>query len=252
MTTRDSEPLLIQEQRGKILSVSLNRPAKLNAMSLAMLAELLTALEFARRTDDVRVVILTGVGDKAFCAGGDLNEIRKLTQKTARAYAAKGHELTAAIENLGKPVIAAINGYALGGGLEIALACHLRIASNTAQLGLPEIRHGIIPGWGGTARIVRAVGSSRAMEICLLGEPITADQAYRIGLVHQVSEPGGLMNLARNHAESLAGASPAAVAGITDVISRAIDLTMENALILEEERFAVCCRAAEIRTKPVT
>lgn len=164
----DQELVLTRQQNG-VLTITLNRPEKLNAVSLALMAELVRALLAARKSEQVRAVILTGVGERAFCAGGDLNEIKRLNPRTARAYAAKGHRLTSLIENLGKPVIAAINGYALGGGLEIALACHLRIAATTAKLGLPEIKHGVMPGWGGTARIARAIGPSRAMAVCLLG-----------------------------------------------------------------------------------
>ena len=188
--------LVLAQQEGSVLTITLNRPEKLNAVSLALMGELVRVLHAAKKSSQVRVVVLTGAGESSFCAGGDLDEIRRLNSRTSHTYAAKGHRLASLIENLGKPVIAAINGYALGGGLEIALACHFRIAATTAKLGLPEIKHGIIPGWGGTARLVRVVGTSRAMAFCLFGEMITAACALEIGLVHQVAEASELLRIA--------------------------------------------------------
>src|SRR5437762_9384673 len=174
----------------QIATITINRPEKLNALNMAVMGELRDAFTAIKDDAEVRVALLTGAGEKAFVAGADIAELDKNNPVEAKAYTHKGQAVLDLIENLGKPVIACINGYALGGGCELALACTLRIASENAKLGQPEVKLGIIPGYGGSQRLARIVGEGRAMELCLSGEPITAAEAYRIGLVNRVVPRG--------------------------------------------------------------
>ena len=187
-----------------VMSITIDRQQKLNALNIDVVTQLQSAIDIAASQDDVRCVVITGAGSKAFVAGADITEIRKLDKDNMQSMTALGSGLMSSIENLGKPVIAAINGYALGGGCELALACHIRIASDNAYLGLPEVQLGLMPGYGGTQRLSRLIGHGRSLEMMLTGKPINADQARNYGLVNQVVEAGELLMTAGKLAATLA------------------------------------------------
>ena len=184
--------VVLTELSEKILTVTVNRPEKLNALNAEVVEGLRDAFHGAKSNAEVGAVILTGSGEKAFVAGADIASFTALDPVTARDYARRGQAALNLIERLGKPVIAAINGFALGGGCELAMACTIRLASKTAKLGQPEVNLGLIPGYAGTQRLARLVGKGRAMELILTGDTIGADEAWRIGLVNRVVEPGEL------------------------------------------------------------
>jgi enoyl-CoA hydratase len=194
---------LLYVSRNGIGYITIHRPEKLNALNAAAKSELRELLELLKRDDSVHVVILTGAGEKAFVAGTDIGELAELTTETGRLFAEGGQQVFDLMENLGKPVIAAVNGYALGGGCELALACHIRIASENATFGQPEVNLGIIPGYGGTQRLARLIGKSRAMEIILTGDRIDAHEALRIGLVNKVVPLDHLMPTAEAVAQKI-------------------------------------------------
>src|SRR6266540_4192479 len=177
---------IVFEKKNSIAYVTVNRPKVLNALNMATMEELRTAFHDIKNEASVRVVILTGAGEKAFIAGADIGELAQHDAVSGKEYTHRGQSVLNLIENLGKPVIACINGFALGGGCEVALACTMRIASENAKLGQPEVRLGLIPGYGGTQRLPRLVGKGLAMQLLLSGEMITAQEAYRIGLVNEV------------------------------------------------------------------
>ena len=230
-----------------VLSITINRPDKLNALNQATLSELSTIIQRASEDDGVRVVTLTGAGEKAFVAGADISEIQHLNPIQARRFSQFGQQLMLDIQNLGKPVIAAINGYALGGGCELALACSIRIAGEQAMLGLPEIKLGIMPGFGGTQRLARLIGAGRALHMALSGAPIDAQQALAYGLVTEVVPPNELSTATDRLASALASAAPHAMEGILDSINKGSDLPLEAGLELETDRFALCCATEDMR-----
>jgi enoyl-CoA hydratase len=195
----------------RIATVTVNRPEKLNALNDAVVGELRAAFERARDDAAAGAVILTGAGPKAFVAGADIAELAAMTPLGAAAVSAKGQAAMDAIEGCGKPVIAAVNGFAFGGGLEAALACHLRVFATTAKVGLPEVGLGLIPGYGGTQRLPRVVGRGRALEMILTGDPIDAATAHAWGLANRVAEPAALLEEARRLAGAVLGRSPAAL-----------------------------------------
>src|SRR4051812_9897096 len=174
------------EKRGQIAYVTVSRPKVLNALNMATMGDLLQAFMFVKDDSDIRVAILTGEGEKAFIAGADINELATQGATQGKTYASRGQAVLDLIENCGKPVIACVNGFALGGGCEVAMACTLRLASENAKFGQPEVKLGIIPGYGGTQRLPRLVGKGRALQVLLSGEMISAQEAYRIGLVNEV------------------------------------------------------------------
>ena len=233
--------------RGGIHTITIKRPAKLNALNRQTLQELYGAVIDASGDDKVRVIVITGAGDKAFVAGADIAEIREQSPVEARSFSQFGQNLMSMIQSLDKPVIAAINGYALGGGMELALACHLRVASRNARLGLPEIKLGIMPGFGGTQRLVRLVGSTLALELALGGEPITAERAHQLGLVNRVVEPEQLEETVKDLAEPLVKAAPEAVRGILQATLQGADIHLEAGLALETARFALCCATEDMQ-----
>ena len=189
---------LTLQREGAVAVVTVNRPKVLNALNVATLDELAATMRQLQRDDTVRCVIVTGAGEKSFIAGADIHELSALTPAAGREHARAGQAVFDLVEQLGKPVIAAINGYALGGGCELAMACTLRLAADTARLGQPEINLGLIPGFGGTQRLARLIGAGRALELLLTGEPIGAAEAYRLGLVNRVVPAADLMVEARN------------------------------------------------------
>jgi len=241
-----SENILVDIRSG-VCTLTVNRPDKLNALNRQTLLDLDAAFLRAERDDSIRVLVLTGAGDRAFVAGADIGEIRDLSAVDARAFSALGQRVMSRIQNLEKPVIAAINGYALGGGLELALGCHLRIAAEGARVGLPEIKLGIMPGFGGTQRLLRLTGTTRALELILTGEPITAERAETLGMINQVVGADVLESTVEELAQTLAAAAPEAVRGILQAVNKGADMDLESGLALETARFALCCATDDMR-----
>ena len=235
------------ETDDRIAVLTVDRPEKLNALNSEVLSELDAALDLARASAEIGAVIITGAGPKAFIAGADIGELSKMTPISGRQHSLRGQAIFSKIEALGKPVIAAINGFALGGGCELALACTLRIASENAKLGQPEVKLGILPGYGGSQRLARIVGKGRAMEICLTAEPISAEEAFRIGLVNRVVPAGQALPAAREIAEKILGNGPLAVAYTMEAIHHGLDLSLEDGLLLEATLFGLCASTADMR-----
>jgi enoyl-CoA hydratase len=221
--------------------ITINRPDKLNAMNVETIEELKTAFREFEGDAEVRAVILTGSGDKAFVAGADISEFMNLDAGKGSHYSRQGQALTKSMENFPKPVIAAINGYALGGGTEIALACHIRVASENAKLGQPEVKLGIIPGYGGTQRLARLVGKGKALEMILTGRTIDAREAADIGLVNKVVPATELLPAAEALAKEAIKNGPLAVAYAIEAINRGLDRTLDQGLELEAEIFGRTC-----------
>lgn len=238
---------LLFERDAGIARVTINRPDKLNALNRQTVMELADVFRNIAGDADVRVVTLTGAGEKAFVAGADIAEINALDSVHALQFAKLGQQLTTDIERLGKPVIAAINGFALGGGCELAMACSLRIAADTAKLGQPEINLGIIPGFGGTQRLVRLCGRGAAMELCLLGHPIGAQRAMQLGIVNEVVPAEELTTRVDKIARQLALSAPVAMHGIIDAINEASEASIDEALSYEAQRFAICCSSDDMQ-----
>lgn len=235
------------ELHRNVAIVTINRPDKLNALNQKTIEELHQAFASLTGRDETRALVITGAGEKAFVAGADISEIRDQDPLQAREFSQRGQQLMRRIETTDKPVIAAINGFALGGGLELALACHFRYASENARLGLPEIKLGIIPGFGGTQRLSRLVGRSRALEMMLTGEPIDAQSAERYGLVQGVMPAGQVLDHAIGIAEGLSKAAPHAVRAILEATDRGLDMPLDQALDFETARFALCCATDDMR-----
>ena len=230
---------LLLDRDGAIAVLTVNRPKALNAMSQATLAELTQAARELDADPGVGVVIVTGAGEKAFVAGADISEMAAFGPVQAEDHARKGQAAMATFERMRKPVIAAINGYALGGGLELALACDIRIASENAQVGLPEVSLATIPGFGGTQRLARAVGASMAKELVLTGRRIKADEALRIGLVSRVVPQAQLLETAKGLAREILANGPYAVRLAKEVIDRGVDTDLHAGLRLEEKAFGL-------------
>jgi enoyl-CoA hydratase len=229
---------ILFERDGAVATVTINREQVRNALNAATVAEIRAALQAVEADEGLRVAILTGAGDKAFAAGADINELRAAPSATAaRLMSQRSHELGFYIAQMHKIVIAAINGYALGGGLELAMSCDIRLAADTARLGQPEINLGIMPGWGGTQRLPRLVGAGMAKLLNLTGEMITAEEALRIGLVERVCPAGELMRAARALAEQIAGKAPLAVAAIKQAINNGMNMPLAEACMYEAALF---------------
>jgi enoyl-CoA hydratase len=241
---------LLYETKDRIGYVTLNRPRILNAQSPEMFDELARVFGAVKRDPEVGVVILTGAGDRAFCAGADINFLKQLAQTTpmaAKTFVEKNRLAFGAIEQLGKPVIAAVNGFALGGGCELAMACHIRIASENARFGQPEINLGLFPGAGGTQRLPRLVGKGLALEMMLTGEPISAQEAYRVGLVNRVVPAAELMASAEKLAQQILSKAPLAVGVILEAVQHGMEMTLAEGLQLEENLFGVICSTEDMR-----
>ncbi len=228
-----------------IASVTVNRPKALNALNEATLKELLSLFAAIRDDAAVKVVILTGSGEKAFVAGADIAEMQPIDAVTGRQFALLGHQLAAAIENLPKPVIAAVNGFALGGGCELALCCDIRLASETARFGQPEINLGVIPGFGGTQRLPRLIGKGRACELLLTGDMIDAAEAYRIGLANKVLPAAELLPAARKMATKIAAKGQVAVAFAKAALRDGLETDLDRACAHEADLFGLCFATAD-------
>jgi enoyl-CoA hydratase/carnithine racemase len=238
---------LLYDRRNAIGYVTVNRPQKLNALNRNVLDELFDSFQALKKDDEVRVVILTGCGDKAFVAGADVGELALLTSVEGKETARRGQQVFNLIENLGKPVIAAINGFALGGGCELALACTLRIAAETARMGLPEVKLGLIPGYGGSQRLPRLVGKCRALEIILTGEPVTAQEAFRQGLVNQVVPAAELLAAAEKLAQKIIANAPLAVKFALEAVHHGMETSSAEGQFLEATLFGLCCTTADMK-----
>jgi len=229
--------------------ITLNRPNKLNAINAVMLQELSEALDTIEKDANTKCVIIVGEGEKAFSAGADLTELQKLTPETAAEFSAKGQQVFSKLEALSKPVVAAINGYALGGGLELALACDFRLASDNAELGCPEMKLGFIPGWGGTQRLPRIVGVAEAKRLIMLGDRVKADEAYKIGLVDKVVPQKELKAETVAVAQRLGECPPAALKYAKRAINSVTAVSFEDGLKKERDFFAMLFSSKETRDK---
>ncbi len=238
---------LLFEVSDKIARITFNRPNVLNALNRKTMDELGDCLKKMRADDDVRVLILTGAGEKAFIAGADINELSQQTPVNGREFTLYGQEIIHRLETLGKPAIAAINGFALGGGCEVALACTLRVASRNAKLGQPEVKLGIIPGYGGSQRLPRLCGKGVAHELILTGEMISAEEAWRVGLVNRVVEPGELLATAEAIAKKIIANAPLAVKYAMEAVERGMEMPQEEGLYLEATLFGLCCATQDMR-----
>lgn len=230
-----------------IRTLTVNRPDKLNALDQDTLLALDAAFAQAAADADVRVVVLTGAGPKAFVAGADISQMTGLPALAGRDFGLVGQRLMRRIERMPKPVIAMVNGYALGGGLELAMACHLRIAADTAKVGQPEINLGLIPGFGGTQRLLRLTGRAAALELCLLGEPIDAQRAHQLGLLNRVVPAAELEATTRQLAERLAASAPLALRAILDAVIVGGECGLDEGLEFESAQFGLMFASEDMR-----
>src|SRR5581483_6897178 len=232
---------IIFEKKGPIATVTVNRPKVLNALNAATMEDLRQAFSDIQEDAAIRVGLLTGAGEKAFIAGADIGELAKQDPVSAKEYTHRGQAVLDLIENLGKQVIACINGFALGGGCEIAMACSFRLASENAKRGQPEVKLGIIPGYGGTQRLPRLVGKGLANQILLSGDMITAQEAHRIGLVNEVTAPAELIPRAEAIAQKIIANAPLAVQYTLEAVNHGMEMPLSEGLYLEATLFAVAC-----------
>jgi enoyl-CoA hydratase/carnithine racemase len=238
---------LVYQEHEALATVTINRPEKLNALNQTVMSELKVCFESIRKSDGVRGAILTGSGEKAFVAGADVSELAASTAATGIETSRLGQRVFDLIENLGKPVIAAVRGYVLGGGCELAMACTLRVAAESARFGQPEVKLGIIPGYGGSQRLPRLVGKGRALELILTGEMITAQEAYRIGLVNQVVADAKLMPAAESLARKILANAPLAVRYSMDAVHHGMETTLAEGLNLEASLFSLSCATEDMK-----
>ena len=238
---------ILYEKKDSVACITFNRPKVLNALNRKTVEELRDALQNARDDASVRVLILTGAGEKSFVAGADISELAQRTPVDGKDFSLFGQSVFHLLETLGKPSICAINGFALGGGCELALSCSIRLASKTARLGQPEVRLGIIPGYGGSQRLARLCGKGVAHELCLTGEMITAEEAQRIGLVNHIYEPAELLPAAAALAQKIIANAPLAVKYTMEAIERGIEMPLEEGLFLEATLFGLSCATEDMR-----
>jgi enoyl-CoA hydratase len=238
---------LLLARDASVATITINRPQVLNALNSATLDELRHAIVDLAHDEGIRAVIVTGAGEKAFVAGADIAELARLQPTDMREHARRGQHVFDLIENMGKPVIAAINGFALGGGCELAMACTLRVAAESAKLGQPEINLGLIPGFAGTQRLARLVGKGRALELLLTGRQVAADEAQRIGLVNRVVPAAALMDEARALASDLAGRAPVATRYIIETVNRGLDGPRDQGQVLEAALFGLIASSEDMR-----
>jgi enoyl-CoA hydratase len=238
---------LLCDTRNAIGYVSINRPEKLNALNQKVMEELYDCFRTLQNDERVRVVILTGSGERAFVAGADISELVVQTPIVGKEIAQFGQQVFNLIENLGKPVIAAINGFALGGGCELAMACTLRIAADTARLGQPEVKLGLIPGYAGSQRLPRLVGKGRALELILTGEPVTAPEAQRMGLVNQIVPAAELLAAAERMAKKILANGQLAIKFALEAVNRGMEMPTDEGQLLEATLFGLCCTTADMK-----
>ena len=230
---------LFYEKKGAIAYVTLNRPKVLNALNKSVIAELRTVFEDSRDDSAVRGIILTGAGDKAFAAGADINEVLNDTPIEAEEKTRLGQAVTNLIENLGKPVIAAVNGFALGGGCELSMACTIRLAAESAKFGLPEVKLGIMPGYGGTQRLSRLVGKGLALQLILSGGMISAQEAYRIGLVNEVVPSAELIGRAEAILNQIGANAPQSIKFALEAVNKGLETSLAEGLLIEASLFGI-------------
>jgi enoyl-CoA hydratase len=238
---------ILYEKKDGIAYITFNRPKVLNALNRMTVEELRHALLDARGDESVRVLILTGAGERSFVAGADIGELAQQTPVNGKEFSLYGQSVFHLLETMGKPSICAINGFALGGGCELALSCTIRIASKTAKLGQPEVKLGIIPGYGGTQRLTRLCGKGVAHELCLSGEMITSEEALRIGLVNHIYEPAELIPAAEAIAKKIIANAPVAVKFTMEAIERGMEMPQEEGLFLEATLFGLACATEDMR-----
>jgi len=239
--------LLTFQVADRIATITVNRPDKLNALNDALMRELGVAIDEARDRDDVGAVLLTGAGPKAFVAGADIGEIAAQGPVDGKARALEGQRVFRRLERCGKPVVAAVNGFALGGGCELAMACHLRVAAEGARFGQPEVKLGIGPGYGGTVRLPRLVGRGRALELLLTGAMIDAQEAFRIGLVNRVVPAERLLPESEQLLTAILANGPLAIQACLEAVDTGLDLGLDEALLLEANLFGLLSGTADMR-----
>jgi enoyl-CoA hydratase len=245
-SSQPDSPLQIADH-GAVRRITVNRPDKLNALNAATLDALLEAFRAAAEDGSVRVVVLTGAGPKAFVAGADIAEMNTLTPVQGRDFSLRGQRMMRFVEKMPKPVIAMVNGFALGGGLELAMCCHLRVAADTAKVGQPEINLGLIPGFGGTQRLLRLAGRAATLELCLVGAPIDAQRAFALGIVNRVVPAAELEAETMKLAEQLANAAPLALRGSLDCINVGGECGIEEGLEYEAAQFGLMFATQDMR-----
>jgi len=238
---------ILYEKKDAIGYLTFNRPKVLNALNRKTIEELHQALLDARDDSTVRVLILTGAGEKAFVAGADIKELAVQTPVNGKEFSLYGQSVFHLLETMGKPSICVINGFALGGGCELALSCTIRIASKTAKLGQPEVKLGILPGYGGSQRLARLCGKGLAHELCLTGEMISAEEAQRIGLLNHIYEPAELLPAAEAMAQKIVANAPLAVKYAMEAIERGVEMPQEEGLFLEATLFGLACSTEDMR-----
>ena len=239
-------PVLVADH-GAVRVITVNRPDKLNALNAATLDALAEAFAAAAADDAVRCVVLAGAGTRAFVAGADIAEMNTLTPVQGRDFSLRGQRLMRAVETLPKPVVAMVNGFALGGGLELAMCCHLRIASDTAKVGQPEVNLGLIPGFGGTQRLLRLAGRAATLELCLLGAPVDARRALELGIVNRVVAADALEDEVMKIAGQLAGSAPLALRGVLDCVNTGGECGIEEGLQFETTQFGLMFSTDDMR-----
>lgn len=238
---------LIIETKGQLAIVKINRPDKLNALNIATINELNDLFNGFKTNEAIKAIILTGSGEKAFVAGADISELKKLDMISGKEFAEKGQSVYNLIENFDRPVIAAVNGFALGGGCELALSCHIRLASENARFGQPEVNLGIIPGYGGTQRLAGLINTGRAMEYILTGDMIDAQEAFRIGLVNHIYPQADLLNKAEEMANKIISKARHAVRLAIKAVTATKEISLREGLNYEASLFAICCGTEDFK-----
>ncbi|MGW8192801.1 MAG: enoyl-CoA hydratase-related protein [Desulforhopalus sp.] len=236
---------ILVEKDGAVVTVTINRPKALNALNRETLEEMVSCFTAIGQDESVQVVIVTGAGEKAFVAGADIAHMQSLDAAEGNAFGELGHKAMAAIENLPQPVIAAVNGFALGGGCELAIACDIRIASSNAKFGQPEVNLGVIPGFGGTQRLPRLIGKGLANEILFGGDMIDAEEAYRIGLVNRVVAQDKLLDECRTLADKISSRGPLAVRLCKEAVNNGMEMDLKRACVYEKNLFSLCFASSE-------
>ena len=242
-----SETVLLSSDRGAVRILTINRPDKLNALDAATLDALQAAFTAAATDESIRVVVLTGAGPKAFVAGADIAQMNALAPVQGRDFALRGQRMMRFVETMPKPVIAMVNGFALGGGLELAMCCHLRIAADTAKVGQPEVNLGLIPGFGGSQRLLRLAGRAATLELCLLGAPIDAARALQLGIVNRVVPAAELEAQTMALAEQLAASAPLALRGVLDCVNHGGECGIEEGMAYEAAQFGLMFATEDMR-----